>query len=107
MAGKEQAGMKALEGAKEMTGVKDKMTTKEQMKTRETQGNAKGRTFRVTITETLKRTVTVHESELKEPTALDAEQTVRDWWRTGQIVLMAEDFSDVDFSVEEYDNGSF
>ncbi|MBQ9633001.1 MAG: DpnD/PcfM family protein [Lachnospiraceae bacterium] len=77
------------------------------MKTRETGGNAKGRTFRVTITETLKRTVTVHESELKEPTALDAEQTARDWWRTGQIVLMAEDFSDVDFSVEECGYGIF
>lgn len=60
-----------------------------------------GRTFQVMITETRRRTVTVHESELKFPTPDDAEQTVRDWWHNGQIILVPEDFSDVEFEVRE------
>ena len=64
-----------------------------------------GRAFRVVITETLKRVITVHESELKTPTADDAVQTVSDWWHNGQIVLLAEDFHDVDFEAEEIIKG--
>ena len=60
-----------------------------------------GRVYQVTITETRRRTVTVHESELKAPTPDDAEQTVRDWWHNGQIILVAEDFSGVDFEARE------
>lgn len=60
-----------------------------------------GRVFKVTITETLERVVTVYESELKEPTHDDAEQTVRDWWRNSQIVLGPEDYTGVEFHVEE------
>ena len=63
------------------------------------------RCFRVTITETLRRTVTVRESELKEPSASEAEQTVSDWWRTGQIVLMEDDFANVEFMAEECGDG--
>ena len=64
-----------------------------------------GRVYQVTITETRRRTVTVHESELKAPTPDDAEQTVSDWWHNGQIVLVAEDFADVDFEAEEVTEG--
>lgn len=71
----------------------------------ENQTRPKGRAFRVTITETLKRTVTVYEEELKEPTSDDAVQTVSDWWHNGQIVLVAEDFTDVDFKAEEVTEG--
>ena len=60
-----------------------------------------GRTFQVMITETRRRTVTVHESELKFPTPDDAEQTVRDWWHNGQIILVAEDCSGVEFEARE------
>ena len=55
----------------------------------------------MTITETRRRTVTVHESELKAPTPDDAEQTVSDWWHNGQIILVEEDFSDVEFEARE------
>ena len=65
----------------------------------------KERVFRVTITETLKRTILVHEGELKEPTPDDAAQTVSDWWHQGQIILEADDFADVDFSAEEVQEG--
>lgn len=61
----------------------------------------KERVFKVTITETLKRTILVHEGELKESTPDDAAQTVSDWWHQGQIILEADDFTDVDFSAEE------
>lgn len=79
------------------------------MKNKENQNSKKqntetqqpGRTFKVTITETLRRTVLVHESELKEPTVDDAAQTVSDWWHNSQIILEAEDFVDVDFEAEE------
>ena len=65
----------------------------------------KERVFKVTITETLKRTILVHEGELKEPTPDDAAQTVSDWWHQGQIILEADDFTDVDFSAEEVQEG--
>ena len=70
-----------------------------------TQTQPTGRKFRVTITETLKRTVTVHESELKAATPDDAAQAVSDWWHNGPIVLVAEDFADVDFEAEEVTEG--
>lgn len=60
-----------------------------------------GRVFKVTITETLQREITVYESELKEPTLDDAEQTVRDWWSNGNIILVAEDFKGVEFHAKE------
>ena len=62
----------------------------------ETRETAPGRTFRVVITETLKRVV-----EVKEPTMDEAVQAVSDWWHNGQIVLEAEDFDGVDFSAAE------
>lgn len=62
---------------------------------------APGRTFRVVITETLKRVVEVNENELKEPTMGEAIQAVSDWWHNGQIVLEAEDFDGVDFTPAE------
>lgn len=71
----------------------------------ENQTQPSGRTFQVTITETLKRKVLVHESELKEPTVDDAAQTVSDWWHNSQIILEAEDFVDVDFEAEEITEG--
>lgn len=61
----------------------------------------KERLFKVIITETRKRTILVHEGELKESTPDDAAQTVSDWWHQGQIILEADDFTDVDFSAEE------
>ena len=70
-------------------------------KKQERQTQPTGRAYQVTITETLRRTVTVHESELKAPTPDDAEQTVSDWWHNGQIILVPEDFSDVEFEVRE------
>lgn len=69
--------------------------------TRKAQAQPQGRAFDVTITETLKRKVRVYESELKEPTLYDAEQTVSDWWHNGQIILVAEDFVNVEFEAEE------
>ena len=62
---------------------------------------APGRTFRVVITETLKRVVEVNENEIKEPTMDEAVQAVSDWWHNGQIILEAEDFDSVDFSQAE------
>lgn len=67
----------------------------------QTNEKAPGRTFRVVITETLKRVVKVNESELKEPTMDEAIQAVSDWWHNGQIVLEAEDFDGVDFTSAE------
>jgi hypothetical protein len=71
------------------------------MKTNQIQEQSEERTFRVIITETSKRTITVHESELKEATVDEAVQTVSDWWHNGQIILCAEDFVDVDFEGRE------
>ena len=67
----------------------------------EKQTRPTGRAFQVMITETRRRTVTVHESELKAATPDDAEQTVSDWWHNGQIILVAEDFSGVEFEAME------
>lgn len=67
----------------------------------QTNEKASGRTFRVVITETLKRVVEVNENELKEPTMDEAIQAVSDWWHNGQIVLEAEDFDGVDFTPAE------
>lgn len=77
------------------------------MKTRTEQNQEQpmGRVFEVTITETLRRTITVYESELKEPTADDAEQTVSDWWHNSQIILGAEDFVGVEFEAREITEG--
>lgn len=69
------------------------------MKNQKTE-TAPGRTFRVVITETLKRVVEVNENEIKEPTMEEAVQAVSDWWHTGQIILEAEDFDGVDFTAE-------
>lgn len=77
------------------------------MKNKENQMNSQpsGRVFEVTVTETLKRKIRVYESELKEATPDDAAQTVSDWWHNGQIVLMADDFTDVDFEAKEVTEG--
>ena len=69
------------------------------MKNQKTE-TASGRTFRVVITETLKRVVEVNENEIKEPTMEEAVQAVSDWWHTGQIILEAEDFDGVEFTAE-------
>lgn len=69
------------------------------MKNQKTE-TAPGRTFRVVITETLKRVVEVNENEIKEPTMEEAVQAVSDWWHTGQIILEAEDFDGVEFTAE-------
>lgn len=66
-----------------------------------TNEKAPGRTFRVVITEMLKRVVEVNESELKESTMDEAIQAVSDWWHNGLIVLEAEDFDGVDFTPAE------
>lgn len=82
------------------------MQKEENLKTEmEGQTQPNGRAFRVVITETLKRVITVHESELKNPTVDDAVQTVSDWWHNGQIILVAEDFHGVDFDAKEIEEG--
>lgn len=73
------------------------------MKNQKTE-TAPGRTFRVVITETLKRVVEVNENEIKEPTMEEAVQAVSDWWHTGQIILEAEDFDGVEFAAEGGDS---
>lgn len=60
-----------------------------------------GRTYRVIVTETLRREIIVSEGELKQPTLEDAIQTVSDWWHQGQIILDADDFTNVEFSASE------
>lgn len=52
--------------------------------------------YEVTITETLQKTVTV-EADSKE----DAEQTVKDMYADSDIVLLPDDFYDVDYKVGE------
>ena len=64
-----------------------------------------GRTFKVTITETYQRTITVYESEMKEPTVQEAERMAEDWWQDSQIELEKEDFQGVEFMGRE-DGGS-
>lgn len=53
------------------------------------------RLFKVTITETLRRTVEV---EANDPG--DAEQMVSDGWHNSKYILDSEDFTDVEFEVE-------
>ena len=60
-----------------------------------------GRKFQVVITEIYQRKITVGESELKKPTVEEAKSTVLDWWRSEQIVLTKNDFSNVTVSAEE------
>ena len=48
--------------------------------------------FKVTITETLKRTV-----EVEADDQYGAEQIVSDGWHSSKYVLGADDFTDVDF----------
>lgn len=52
--------------------------------------------FDVTITEVLKKTVTVEADSLEE-----AEQMVSDDWHKGEYILDADDFVDVEFSGKE------
>ena len=58
-----------------------------------------GRAFKVTITETYQRTITVYESEMKEPTVEEAQRVAEDWWQDSQIELGTDDFRDVEFTV--------
>ena len=60
-----------------------------------------GRTFKVTITETYQRTVTIYESEMKEPTVQKAERVAEDWWQDSQIELGTEDFQGVEVTACE------
>ena len=55
-----------------------------------------GRTFKVTITETYQRTVTIYESEMKEPTVEEAQRVAEDWWQDSLSVLGTDDFLGVD-----------
>ena len=64
-----------------------------------------GRAFKVTITETYQRTITVYESEMKEPTVEEAERMAEEWWQDSQIELEKEDFQGVEFMGRE-DGGS-
>ena len=50
------------------------------------------RQFKVTVTETLEKTVTV-----KAENQIEAEQIVSDDWRTGMYILGAENFTGVEF----------
>lgn len=47
--------------------------------TSKTKNQPNGRAFKVTITETYQRTITVYESEMKEPTVQEAERVAEDW----------------------------
>ena len=60
-----------------------------------------GRTFKVTITETYQRTVTIYESEMKEPTVEEAQRMAEDWWQDSQIELGTDDFQGVEFTCRE------
>lgn len=62
--------------------------------------NPTGRAFKVAITETYQRTVTVYESEMKEPTEEEAKRVVEDWWRDSRIELGTEDFQSVEFTAK-------
>ena len=64
-----------------------------------------GRAFKVTITETYQRTITVYESEMKEPTVEEAQRVAESWWQDSQIELGTEDFQGVEFAGRE-DGGS-
>ncbi|MGF7018864.1 hypothetical protein M2145_002647 [Lachnospiraceae bacterium PF1-21] len=56
--------------------------------------------YKVTITETLSKTV-----EIKANDPSEAEQMVSDNWRDSRYVLGSEDFTDVDFKEEERERG--
>lgn len=58
-----------------------------------------GRSFKVVVTETYERIITVYESEMKEPTAEEARDMVENWWQDSQIELGTDDFRDVAFMV--------
>nr|DAL46508.1 MAG TPA_asm: DpnD/PcfM-like protein [Caudoviricetes sp.] len=60
-----------------------------------------GRAFKVTITETYQRMVTIYESEMKEPTVEEAQRVAEDWWQDSQIELGKEDFQGVEFTGRE------
>ena len=60
-----------------------------------------GRAFEVTITETYQRTITVYESEMKEPTVEEAQRVAENWWQDSQIELGTEDFQGVEFTCRE------
>lgn len=60
-----------------------------------------GRTFKVTITETYQRTVTIYESEMKEPTVEEAQRVAENWWQDSQIELGTDDFQSVEFTGRE------
>ena len=60
-----------------------------------------GRTIQATITETDQRTVTIYESEMKEPTVEEAQRVAEDWWQDSQIELGTEDFQGVEFTGRE------
>ena len=60
-----------------------------------------GRAFKVTITEIYQRTITVYESEMKEPTVEEAERMAEEWWQDSQIELEKEDFQGVEFTGRE------
>ena len=64
-----------------------------------------GRAFKVTITETYQRTITVYESEMKEPTVEEAQRVAENWWQDSQIELGTEDFQSVEYKGWE-DGGS-
>ena len=63
------------------------------------------RLFKVTITEIMKKTVYVEESELKEFTPQEAEQLVSDRWHNSEYILDADDFVGVEFQSEEVTEG--
>ena len=68
--------------------------------------NSTGRAFKVTITETYQRTVTIYESEMKEPTVEEAQRVAEDWWQDSQIELGTEDFQSVEFAAEGGDSNA-
>lgn len=69
--------------------------------TSKTKNQPNGRAFKVTITETYQRTITVYESEMKEPTVQEAERVAEDWWQDSQIELGTEDFRGVEVTACE------
>lgn len=73
--------------------------------TKKSEKTSMGRAFKVTITETYQRTITVYESEMKEPTVEEAERMAEEWWQDSQIELEKEDFQGVEFTGRE-DGGS-
>ncbi|MGF6990531.1 hypothetical protein M2150_001796 [Lachnospiraceae bacterium PM6-15] len=58
------------------------------------------KTFKVTITETLSKTV-----EIKANSSREAEQMVMDNWKDSQYILGSEEFTGVDFKAEERERG--